>query len=64
MPRRVKNDSIDTRDWMTRAQEQITLAESLPAGPERDEAIRKAEQFRSAAEMMGFLHAGDTKAPR
>lgn len=60
MPRRARNESQDNRDWMTRAREQLTLAEGMPPGSARDEAIRKAEQLRSAAEMMGFLHGGDS----
>lgn len=64
MARRARNGSNDSRDWMTRAKDDFAHAETLPAGPARDEAIRKAGQLRSAAEMMGYLHSEDLRAPK
>ena len=64
MARRARNDSNDSRDWMTRAKDDFAHAETLPPGPERDEALRKADQLRSAAEMMGYLRSADPRAPK
>lgn len=63
MARRVRGDFADSRDWSIRAAEALAIAQTMPPGPERDEAIRKAEQLRSAAEMKGYLSSGELKAP-
>ena len=63
MARRAGNGTKDTRDWLARAQEQVALAEKMPAGAAREEAIKKAHELRSAGEMMRYLQASDLKAP-
>jgi hypothetical protein len=51
--------NIDMHDWDARASEALADAKKLPAGSERTEAIRKAGQFRIAADMKNLL----TKEP-
>lgn len=63
MARRARNDTKDPRDWMTRANEDRALAEKMQPGPLRIEALKKAEQLREAAEMMGYLQSRNLKPP-
>ncbi|MDB5548840.1 MAG: hypothetical protein JWR73_175 [Tardiphaga sp.] len=62
MARRGRGEFADSRDWDVRASEAMAIAQEMPAGPEREEAIRKAMQLRSAAEMKGYLSSGEMKA--
>ncbi len=63
MARRLRSDLIDQRDWSVRAAEALANAKAMPTGSERDEAVRKAEQLRTAAEMKGYLLSGELKSP-
>ena len=63
MARRVRGDFTDQRDWSVRAAEALAKAKTMPLGPARDEALRKAEQFRTAAEMKGYLSSDELKSP-
>ena len=63
MARRVSGDGGDQRAWSVRATEALANAQAMPTGPERDEALRKAEQLRTAAEMKGYLSSGELKSP-
>ena len=61
MARRVGGDGGDQRDWSVRAAEAFANAATMPDGPARDEAMRKAEQLRTAAEMKGYLSSNEMK---
>jgi hypothetical protein len=50
MKRRWK-DEPSAHDWDARVQQALAEARKLPDGPERSEALRKAEQLRLAADM-------------
>lgn len=63
MARRGRGEFADSRDWSIRAAEALAAAKDMPPGPNRDEAMRRAEQLRSAAEMKGYLSSGELKAP-
>ena len=63
MARRGRGEFADSRDWGVRAAEALANAKDMPEGPDRDEALRKAEQLRTAAEMKGYLSSGELKAP-
>jgi hypothetical protein len=48
-------NNLDRHDWAARASQALARAKKLPPGSKRSEAIRKAEQFRYAAEMKKWL---------
>lgn len=53
----------DAHDWDARADLAITAAMEMPDGPERTEALRKAQQLKSAADMKKYLASKELKAP-
>ena len=63
MARRVGGDGGDQREWSVRAAEALATAKAMPPGPARDDAMRKADQLRTAAEMKGYLSSNDLKSP-
>lgn len=63
MARRAQTDLSDPREWSVRAAEALQIAMAMPPGASRDEALRRAEQLRSAAEMKGYLSSGELKSP-
>jgi hypothetical protein len=63
MARRGRSEFADQRDWSVRADEAFAIADQMPDGPARDDAIRRAEQLRTAAEMKGYLSSSELKSP-
>jgi hypothetical protein len=54
---KLARSDIDSHDWTTRASEALAQAKKLPPGSKRSEAIRKAGQLRTAADMKNWLTA-------
>jgi len=52
---KLTRDDFDSHDWAARASQALAQAKRLPPGSMRSEAIRRAEQFRVAADMKSFL---------
>jgi hypothetical protein len=54
---KVTRSDIDSHDWVARASEALAQAKRLPPGSKRSEAIRKAGQLCTAADMKSWLTA-------
>ena len=52
---RSSSDTGQSSDWQARAAEALEKARKMKPGPERNEALKKAGQLQSAADMMGYL---------
>jgi hypothetical protein len=63
MTKFARND-LGSHDWITRASEALAQAKTLPPGPMRSEAIRKAGQLRFAADMKKWLMPKEPTACR
>jgi hypothetical protein len=57
---KLTRSDIDSHDWVARASQALAQAKKLPPGSKRSEAIRRAGQLRTAADMKNWLTA---KAP-
>jgi hypothetical protein len=51
------------QDLDARAIEAALDAQSLPSGPERDEALRKAERLRNAADIYNYIFSSELRPP-
>jgi hypothetical protein len=49
--------SPDRLDWDSRAADALELARSMPPGPERSEALKRASQLRCNADERGVIFA-------
>ena len=56
--------SPDRHDWLVRAAEALEKARKMKPGRERNEALEKAGQLRSAADMMGYLQSKELRPPK
>jgi hypothetical protein len=56
--------SPDRRDWLARAAEALEKACKTKPGRERNEALKKAGQLQSAADMMGYLKSKELQPPK
>ncbi len=56
--------SLDKRDWQARAAEALEKARKMKPGAERNEALKKAGQLQSAADMMGYLKSKELLPPK
>jgi len=52
-----------TPDWDARAVGAVLEAQSLPPGPERAEALKKADRLRNAADIYRYVFSRDLKPP-
>lgn len=55
MSRPFKQTSIESHNWDARADLALAQATLLPAGAERDSAMRRVDQLRVAADMRRLL---------
>jgi hypothetical protein len=56
--------STDKSDWLARAAEALEKARMMKPGSERDEAMKKAGQLRSAADVQGYLASKELQPPK
>jgi hypothetical protein len=54
----------DRHDWLARAAEALEKARKMKPGPERNDALKKAGQLQSAADMMGYLKSKELRPPK
>jgi hypothetical protein len=59
-----KGHSPDRHDWFARAAEALAKARKMKPGAERNEALKKAGQLQSAADMIGYLKSKELQPPR
>ena len=59
-----KGQSPDRHDWFARAAEALKKARKMKPGTERNEALKKAGQLQTAAEMMGYLKSEELRPPK
>jgi hypothetical protein len=59
-----KGQSPDRQDWFARAAEALEKARKMKPGRERNEALKKAGQLQSAADMMGYLKSKELRPPK
>jgi uncharacterized membrane-anchored protein len=59
-----KRQTPDKREWQARAAEALEKARRMKPGPERNEALKKAGQLQSAADMMGYLSSRELQRPK
>jgi hypothetical protein len=59
-----KDQSLDRHDWFARAAEALQKARKMKPGAERNEALKKAGQLQSAADMMGYLKSKELRPPK
>ena len=59
-----KRKSSPRQDYLdAKAIEAALEAQSLPPGPERTKALRKAEKLRNAADMYNYLFSSELRPP-
>ena len=56
--------SPDRHDGLARAAEALEKARKMKPGPGRNEALKKAGQLQSAADMMGYLKSKELRPPK
>jgi hypothetical protein len=56
--------SPDRHDRQARAAEALEKARKMKPGPARNEALKKAGQLQSAADMMGYLKSKELRPPK
>jgi hypothetical protein len=56
--------SPDRHGWFARAAEALEQARKMKPGPERNDALKKAGQLQSAADMMGYLKSKELRPPK
>ena len=56
--------SPERHDWLARAAEALEKARKMKPGAERNEALKKAGQLQSAADMMGYLKSKELQPPK
>jgi hypothetical protein len=56
--------SADRHGWLARAAEALQKARKMKPGAERNEALKKAGQLQSAADMMGYLKSKELRPPK
>ena len=63
--RRDSNErSPDRHDGLARAAAALEKVRKMKPGAERNEALKKAGQLRSAADMMGYLKSKELQPPK
>ena len=56
--------SPERHDWLARAAEALEKARKMKPGAEHNEALKKAGQLQSAADMMGYLKSKELRPPK
>jgi hypothetical protein len=51
----------DRHDWYARATEALERARKMKPGAERNEALKKAGQLQTAADIMGYLKSRELR---
>jgi hypothetical protein len=59
-----KEQSPDRHDWFGRAAEALEKARKMKPGRERNDALKKAGQLQSAADMFGYLKSKELRPPK
>jgi hypothetical protein len=59
-----KEQASDRHEWLARAVEALEKARKLKPGAERNEALKKAGQLQSAADMIGYLKSRELRPPK
>jgi hypothetical protein len=59
-----KAQAPNKHDWQARAAEALAKARRMKPGIERNDALKKAGQLQSAADMMGYLKSKELQRPR
>jgi hypothetical protein len=59
-----KQLGLDRHDWQVRAAEALEQARRMKPGAERNDALKKAGQLQSAADMMGYLRSKELQPPK
>lgn len=59
-----RESSPDRHDWYARAAEALEKARKMKPGPERNEALKKAGQLQSAADIRGYLASKELQPPK
>jgi hypothetical protein len=59
-----KGQSPDRHDWFARAAEALEKARKMKPGRERNDALKKAGQLQSAADVMGYLKSKELRPPK
>jgi hypothetical protein len=62
--RKDKEQSSHKHDWLTRAAKALEKARRMKPGLERNDALKKAGQLQSAADMMGYLTSKELQPPK
>ncbi|MES2752431.1 MAG: hypothetical protein V4661_13770 [Pseudomonadota bacterium] len=56
--------SFDGIQWSAKADDALEEARSMPPGPERTEALKKAGMLRNAADVYGIIFASKGRPPK
>jgi hypothetical protein len=59
-----KGQSPDRHDWYARAAAALERARKMKPGAERNEALKKAGQLQTAADVMGYLKSRELRPPK
>ena len=62
--RTMSSQSPDEHDWQARAAEALDKARKMKPGPDRNDALKKAGQLQSAADMFGYLKSKELRPPK
>jgi hypothetical protein len=61
--RTISGQSPDEHDWQALAAEALDKARKMKPGPDRNDALKKAGQLQSAADMFGYLKSKELRPP-
>jgi hypothetical protein len=59
-----KGQSTDKHDWLARAAEALEKARLMKPGAVRNEALKKAGQLQTAADVKGYLASKELRPPK
>ena len=59
-----KGQSPDRHDWLARATETLEKARKMTPGAARNEALKKAGQLQTAADIKGYLASKEFRPPK
>jgi hypothetical protein len=59
-----KGQSPGRHDWYARAAEALERARKMKPGADRIEALKKAGQLQTAADVMGYLKSRELRPPK
>jgi hypothetical protein len=59
-----KGQPPDRHDWLARATEALEKARKMKPGAERNEALKKAGQLQTAADVQGYLASKELQPPK